>query len=174
MKRMRKRKFIAFYDLLAYLIICGSLFVCGIVCFIAILCADAVDFTQWALEHWYYVLSVALGVAIPAATVILIKSCVFFDSGAVYFRYFPFTISWEKAANGIDPNWNQTVYITEISEIEIVKLSKKEKKMLTSTKFIFNKFLRIKLRSGKEKYVYVATYAPWQVKKICELLLKDS
>ena len=35
---MRKRKFIAFYDLLAYLIICGSLFVCGIVCFIAILC----------------------------------------------------------------------------------------------------------------------------------------
>lgn len=169
---MKKKKIIAFYDLLVYIIICGSLIVWGCICLVIILVTDSPNYMQWALEHWYYAVSLGLGIAIPAVGRFFIKYCEFSCGGEVYFWYFPFTSSWKKAANGIDPSWNQSIYKEEIVWVELIKLTKEEKKILTSTKFLFNKYLCIKLQSGKEKYVYVATYAPWQIKRICSILLE--
>lgn len=93
-------------------------------------------------------------------------------NNSVYFHYFPFTTSWERAANNIDILWNQNVFISEIETFEIVKLTKEEKQVRVYYKHWFNKYLKINLKYGNPKYIYVGNYSNGQIKKIIKILIK--
>ena len=87
------------------------------------------------------------------------------SSESIYFIYFPYG-SWEKAAGNIDALWNQNVFISEIKDIEIVKLTKEEKRTKVYYKHWFNKYLKINLKYGNPKYVYVGNYSKYQINKL--------
>lgn len=75
--------------------------------------------------------------------------------------------------NNIDIRWNQELFISEVLAVNIVKLTKEEKKHKVFYKRIRNKYLEIIIKNGGTKYVYVGNYAQCQIKKIMKILLKE-
>lgn len=164
-----KKKILAFYDLLVYSIICAPLMVSSAMIFVF----GELGNSSWLREKWYLLLLFATGLVLPLGLIVFIK---YFEikNDLAYFYYFTLTTNLEKAAKGIDSCWNQEMHPSEITNVEIVKLTKEEKKKYTSTKFFFNKYLKINLKYGACKYVYVGTYSKFQIKRIIKLLLKSS
>ncbi|MCM1350593.1 MAG: hypothetical protein NC182_05260 [Prevotella sp.] len=64
-----------------------------------------------------------------------------------------------------------TDYISNANyqDIEIVKLTEEEKQTKVYYKHWFNKYLKINLKYGNPKYVYVGNYSNCQIKKIIKL-----
>lgn len=155
-----RKKTIAFYDVLLYTIICGPLMLNSII--ILYLC-ELNDF-EWLLKHWYLVALCSLGIILFIAGRLLFRS-IEISSESIYFIYFPYG-SWEKAVGNIDALWNQNVFISEIKDIEIVKLTKEEKRTKVYYKHWFNKYLKINLKYGNPKYVYVGNYSKYQINKL--------
>lgn len=62
--------------------------------------------------------------------------------------------------------------ISEIENIEIVKITDEERKTKVYYKHWFNKYLLINLKNGDSKYVYVGNYSNNQIKKIIKLMMK--
>ena len=120
---------------------------------------------EWLLKHWYLVALCSLGIILFIAGRLLFRS-IEISSESIYFNYFPYTTSWKKAANNIDIRWNQNVFISEIKDIEIVKLTKEEKRTKVYYKHWFNKYLKINLKYGNPKYVYVGNYSNYQINKL--------
>ena len=160
-----KKRFIAFYDALCFAIIAGIMWATAIVIFIT---GHLGDF-DWCVENWYLVVVFAICLAVPFGGTLIFRYCVI-DNNATYFHYFPFTASWEKAANNIDARWNQDVFISEIKDIEVVKLTEEEKQTKVYYRHWFNKYLKINLKYGNPKYVYVGNYSNYQIKKIIKIL----
>jgi hypothetical protein len=106
---------------------------------------------------------------IPICGTMFFRHCVV-NNNSIHFHYFPFTKSWNKAANNIDCRWNQNVFISEIKDIEIVKLTEEEKQTKVYYKHWFNKYLKINLKYGNPKYVYVGNYSNHQIQKIIKLV----
>ena len=163
---MRKR-IIAFYDLLFYAIICGPLIVVSIL-LLSLLVTKGTS--EWIYKNWYLLVTFAVSFMLSIAGVSLFRYCIF-NNNTIYFHYFPFAKSWEKAANNIDVRWNQNVLISEIKDIEIVKLTEEEKQTKVYYKHWFNKYLKINLKYGNPKYVYVGNYSNYQIKKIIKLAM---
>ena len=163
---MRKR-IIAFYDLLFYAIICGPLIVVSIL-LLSLLVTKGTS--EWIYKNWYLLVTFAVSFMLSIAGVSLFRYCIF-NNNTIYFHYFPFTTSWEKAANNIDARWNQNVLISEIKDIEIVKLTAEDKQTKVYYKHWFNKYLKINLKYGNPKYVYVGNYSNYQIKKIIKLAM---
>jgi len=161
-----KKKIIAFYDLLLYTIICSPLIVIAIVLLFILVTKGT---SEWLHENWYLVLIFAITFMLPIGGTILFRYCAI-NNNSMHFHYFPFTINWQRAANNIDVRWNQDVLISEIKDIEIVKLTEEEKETKIYYKHWFNKYLKINLKHGKSKYVYIGNYANFQIKKIISLL----
>ena len=161
-----RKKVVAFYDTLLYAIICGPMIVVtGILLFLLVTKGTS----EWIYEHWYLVLAFAFTFAIPTGAIMLFRYYVVsYDS--IYFHYFTFVKGWGKATNNIDTRWNQNVFIPEIKEVKIVKLSEEEKRTKIYFKHWFNKYLKISLNHGNPKYVYVGNYSNYQIKKIISLL----
>ena len=163
---MRKR-IIAFYDLLFYAIICGPLIVVSIL-LLSLLVTKGTS--EWIYKNWYLLVTFAVSFMLSIAGVSLFRYCIF-NNNTIYFHYFPFAKSWEKAANNIDVRWNQNVLISEIKDIEIVKLTAEDKQTKVYYKHWFNKYLKINLKYGNPKYVYVGNYSNYQIKKIIKLAM---
>ena len=161
---MRKR-IIAFYDVLLFAIICGPMIIAASILLFMLVTKGT---SEWIYENWYLVVAFAVTVMVPVGGIIIFRYCVI-NSDLIYFHYFPFTTSWKKAANNIDARWNQNVVISEIKNIEIVKLTEEEKQTKVYYKHWFNKYLKINLKYGNPKYVYVGNYSNYQIKKIIEL-----
>lgn len=161
---MRKR-IIAFYDLLFYAIICGPLIIVSIVLFSLLVTKGT---SEWIYENWYLLVTFAISFMLSIGGAMLFRYCVI-NNNSMHFHYFPFTTSWNKAANNIDIRWNQDVLISEIKDIEIVKLTEEEKQTKVYYKHWFNKYLKINLKYGNPKYVYVGNYSNYQIKKIFKL-----
>lgn len=51
---------------------------------------------------------------------------------------------------------------------------KEEKRKYTSAKFIFSKYLKIEMKYGHVKYVYVSHYSKRQIKQIINLLMQSN
>ena len=162
---MRKR-IIAFYDLLFYAIICGPLIIVSIVLFSLLVTKGT---SEWVYKNWYLLVNFAMSFMLSIGGAILFRYCVI-NNNSMHFHYFPFTISWERAANNIDARWNQDVLISEIKDIEIVKLTKEEKQTKVYYKHWFNKYLKIDLKYGNAKYVYVGNYSNFQIKKLIKII----
>lgn len=164
---MRKR-IIAFYDILLYAIICGPM-----ICISALIALSGVlNSFESVVKHWYFVLLFAITFMIPASSWLMLRYSII-ENNNIYFRYLHFTISWEKAANNIDARWNQDVLISEIKDIEIVKLTEEEKQTKVYYKHKFNKYLKINLNYGNPKYVYVGNYSNSQIKRIIKLAMQN-
>lgn len=166
-----KRKIISFYDALLYTIICGPMIVASIILFFIISVNRrkiGTDIrTGWVYKNWYIVLIFAVSSVVPIVAIALFRY-VIIENQTISFCFYPFTKSWKNAANNIDMLWNQNVIISEIKDIEIVKLTKEEKQTKVYFKHWFNKYLKINLKYGKSKYVYVGNYSNHQIKKIIE------
>ena len=127
--------------------------------------------SEWIYENWYLVLIFAITFILPIGSAIMLRYCVV-NNDLIHFRYFPFTKSWDKFTNNIDAKWNQNVFISEIKDIEIVKLSEDEKQAKVYYKHWFNKYLKINLKYGNSKYVYVGNYSNYQINEIINITKK--
>ena len=159
---MRKR-IIPFYDLLLYAIVCGPLIVISVVLFFVMEVT-----TEWTYENWYLVIIFAISVGLSIGGTLLFGYCIF-EYDTIHFYYFPWGKTWKQAVNNIDCRWNQDVLISEIKDIEIVKLTEEEKQTKVYYKHWFNKYLKINMKYGSPKYVYVGNYSHWQIKKMIKL-----
>lgn len=164
-----KKRILAFYDVLLFSVTCGPLMICALLIFFFGNLADL----EWVLKYWYLVMIFAISVALPIGGTLLFRECIF-ENDSIYFDYFPFTTSWEKAAKNIDILWNQNVFISEIKDIEIVKLTEEEKQTKVYYKHWFNKYLKINMKYGNPKYVYVGNYSNRQIKKIIRLATQEN
>ena len=75
--------------------------------------------------------------------------------------------------NESDENTNWVFHPSQVEEITIVHLTKEEKKKYTSANFLFSKYLKIKMKYGNEKYVYVSHYSNRQISKIIKLITSN-
>ena len=162
---MRKR-IIAFYDVLLFAIICSPMIVTAVILLFMLVTEGT---SEWIYKNWYLLVTFAITFMVPIGVIMMFRYCVI-NNNSMHFHYFPFTISWNKAANNIDGRWNQDVLISEVKDIEIVKLTDEEKHTKVYYKHWFNKYLRINLKYGNPKYVYVGNYSNHQIKKIIKML----
>ena len=163
-----KRKTIAFYDLLLYLIICGPLIVTSAILMFFIITRGT---GEWICKNWYLVIAFAVSFSVSCGGVMLFRYYETSDD-AVHFHYFPFAKTWKQAAENLDIRWNQDFFISEVATVSIVKLTEEEKQTKVYYKHWFNKYLKIYLKYGSCKYVYVGNYANFQIEKMIALLEK--
>ena len=162
-----KKKIIAFYDLLLYGVVCAPLVIAAVYIFYI---GKGFGNTNWLTANWHLVLFFAFAIVIPLCGRILLRDFTITNGENARFYYFPFAFSWAKAANNIDVNWNQEIILSEVEAVEVVRLSREEKRVKVYYKHLRNKYLKIHLKYGKTKYVYVGNYFGRQIGKICELL----
>ncbi len=162
---MRKR-IIAFYDLLLYAIICSPLIIISTILLLMLVTKGT---SEWIYQNWYLLLIFAITFMLPIGGAMLFRYCII-KNDSIHFHYFPFRKSWKNANNNIDKAWNQDIFISEILNVEIVKLTKNEKQTKIYYKHWFNKYLKINLKYGSSKYVYVGNYSNYQIKMIIKFL----
>lgn len=166
---MRKR-IIAFYDVLLFAIICSPMIVTAVILLFMLVTKGT---NEWIYENWYLVLIFAITFMVPIGGTMLFRFCVI-KNDSVHFHYFTFFKSWKNASDNIDIRWNQDIFISEIKDIEIIKLTDEEKQTKVYYKHWFNKYLKINLKYGNSKYVYVGNYSNYQIMKIVKLVLGHS
>ena len=148
--------------MLLYTIVCGPFIMAALILLYVLVTKGT---SEWIYENWYLVLIFAISFMMPIGVTMLFRYCVV-DNNSIHFHYFTFAKSWKNASNNIDIRWNQDVLISEIKNIEIVKLTEEEKKMKIYYKHWFNKYLKINLKYGKAKYAYVGNYSNHQIQRI--------
>ena len=163
---MRKR-IIAFYDVLLFAIICSPMIVIAVILLFMLVTKGT---SEWIFRNWFLVLTFAITFMVPIGGTMMFRYCVF-NNNSIHFHYFTFTKSWKNATNNIDIRWNQDVIISEIKNIEIVRLTVEDKQTKVYYKHWFNKYLKINLKYGNPKYVYVGNYSNYQIKKIMKLAM---
>lgn len=163
---MRKR-IIAFYDVLLFAIICSPMIVITVILLFMLVTKGT---SEWIYKNWYLVLIFAITFMVPIGGTMMFRYCVT-NNNSIHFHYFHFTKSWKNATNNIDIRWNQDVVILEIKDIEIVKLTEEEKQTKIYYKHWFNKYLKINLKYGNPKYVYVGNYSNYQINNIIKLAM---
>ena len=130
-----RKKVIAFYDFLLYAIICGPLFIIAMSLLLLLITKGT---NEWIYKNWYLVPIFAITCMITISGPLLFRYCVINDD-FVHFYYFTFSKSWKKAGNNIDIRWNQNIIISEIKNVEIVKLTEEEKHSKVYYNHWFNK-----------------------------------
>lgn len=158
---MKKIKITAFWDLLIGAIVCSILFTVAIYIFIVVKGDKG-----WNDISWYYALICAICVAVPV-TIMLTLQRITIDLSCDKVELV-YLVNDIKNDRDYQSNWN--IYPSEIESIEIVKLSKEEKRKYTSARFLFSKYLKINFKYGHCKYVYVSHYSNYQIKKIITML----
>lgn len=173
MKKNRKKIIISFYDLLLY-----GIFLASMIVTIVILSVKSIIDWSWIFNPNVFLalrngspFDIIFGIII--VLFLFVRHCKV-DYNIANFYYFPFTTSRYKVSHNIDANWNQKIILSEIKDIEIVKLTKEEKRTKVFYKHWFNKYLKINLISGSTKYVYVGNYTNSQIQKIINLMTINS
>ena len=155
-----KRRFIAFYDVLFSSIIAGTMWT------VAITLLGQIEDFDWCVQNWHLVLAFAVCIAVPV-TILLSLQKITIDLSCDKVEIF-YLVNDNRNERDWNTNWN--IRPSEIESIEVVKLSKEEKRQYTSARFLFNKYLKITHKFGHCKYVYVAHYSNAQIKEIIEIL----
>ena len=156
-----KKTFLALYDVL----------------FVSILSACMYTVALWIMTwgplgdldwHWVIVFSVCL--AVPTGGIIfgIHKCTIDLVCDKVELVY---PVSHNRNARDLLSNW--VIYPSEIEKVTIVKLGKEERRRYTSAKFLFSKYLKIEMRYGHTKYVYVSHYASFQINQIIHMLTHE-
>lgn len=156
---------IAFYDVLLFAFICSPMIVTAVILLFMLVTKGT---GEWIYENWCLLLIFAITFMVPIGGTRLFRYCVI-NNNTMHFHYFTFTTSWYKAANNIDIRWNQDITISEVNDIEIVKLTEEEKQTKVYYKHWSNKYLKINMKYGNPKYVYIGNYSNYQIEKIIKL-----
>ena len=119
---MRKR-IMTFHDVLLFAIICSPMIFIAVILLFMLVTKGT---SERIYENLYLVLVFAITFMVPIGGTMMLMYCVI-NNDSAHFHYFTFTKSWKNATNNIDIRWNQDVMISEIKDIEIVKLTKEEK-----------------------------------------------
>ena len=159
-----KKRYIAFYDALCFAIVAGIMWTTAIIIFIT---GHLGDF-EWCVQNWYLVVVFAICVAVPV-TIMLSLQKIKIDLSLDKVSLF-YVVNYRKNSRDLHSNW--IIYPSEIESIEIVKLSKEEKRQYTSARFLFSKYLKVNLKFGHSKYVYVSHYSNYQIQKIIQILTR--
>jgi hypothetical protein len=161
-----KKRFIAFYDVLFFSIIAGIMWTTAIVIFIT---GHMGDF-DWCVQNWYLVVTFAICIAVPVTIMLSLQKItinLLCDKVDLFY-----VVNYEKNDRDLNSNW--IIYPSEIESIEVVKLSKEEKRKYTSARFLFSKYLKVNMKFGHCKYVYVSHYSNYQIKEIIKVLTKKN
>lgn len=121
---------------------------------------------DWCVQNWYLVLTFAICVAVPAVIILSLQK-ISIDLSCDKVRMF-YLVNFRRNDRDLHSNW--IIYPSEVESVEVVKLTKEEKRRHTSAKFLFSKYLKVNLRFGHCKYIYVSHYSNYQIKKIIQLL----
>ena len=159
-----RRRIIAFWDVFFCSIISALLIAVALYIFIYIK-GD----TPWYSVPLQYVLAASTCIAI-SVTLMLCMQRVVIDINCDKVEWF-FLVNYRTNSKDLLSNW--VIYPSEIEKVTIVKLSNEEKRMYTSARFLFSKYLKIEMRYGHTKYVYVSHYAPFQINQIMHMLMSE-
>lgn len=161
---MKKRTFRPLFTLLIYSFVSSALI--GVFAYIFIFIKG--ENNGWNDIQWWYTLLAAFCIAIPFGCAFFIPRIkIDLDSNKVDIFYL---VNWKRSRLDCDSNW--VFYLDQIEDVKVVKLTNDEKKTFTSSRFLFRKYLKVQLRFGNIKYVYVAPYSNGQIKKIIKMLKK--
>ena len=69
--------------------------------------------------------------------------------------------------------WNYNVYFPDIQSIEIVSLSKEERRKNLGSKYLFHKYLKIKVSKNGYKYIYISLFTKKQINNIINIFSKS-
>ena len=156
-----KKAFEAKYDK----VICGILAVLLWPTALIILIKGNFDDLDWVIKNVHWVLIFAICIVLPFIGMFSTKFTIDLYSDKVILFY---VVNLRRNKFDIETNW--TFKPSQIENVEVVRLTKEEKKKYTSTKFWFHKYLKIDLNYGSSKYVYVSHYSDKQIKEIIKLL----
>ena len=159
-----KKRFIAFYDALCFSIIAGIMWTGAII----ILINGQFGNSDWIEQNFHLAILFAICIAVPV-TIMLCLQRITIDLSCDKVELF-YLVNDNKNERDYNSNWN--IYPSEIESIEVVKLSKEEKRRYTSARFLFSKYLKVNMKFGHCKYVYVSHYSNHQIKKIIKMLTK--
>ena len=144
-----------------------------------------------ATVGWLYLLSldenIGRGISLPTSAhwvafwvcllvivlIIFLSTCfseITIENDFVCVGSFELPRTLKKGAYNIDSLWNNEIYLSEVKNIKIVKLTKDERRTKVFCRHLFNKYLKIDLKYGKTKYVYVGNYTESQINRIVHLL----
>lgn len=156
---MKNEKIIALWNRVFFIILSIGTLLLGI-CYI--------------IDTGYYSANMFIPVLCLAFTI------VFFCIGNLKLPYITFNHDFKTATFNAVPwgelnksnidRWNWEINCKEVTNVEIVKLSKTEKIKFTSGRFIFNKYLQITLINGHKKFIYIALFSSNQIKKIIKTM----
>ena len=70
---------------------------------------------------------------------------------------------------------NSIIHFDEVEKVEMVRLSREEVKLLVGHNYLWKIFLQVHIKnSSTKKYIYVAGYSWWQIRKIKRILLQKA
>lgn len=68
-------------------------------------------------------------------------------------------------------DYNNSVFVNEVENVEIVTLSNAQKRCHIGHRHLFSRYLKIQLKnSASHKYIYISIYSKSQVKRIIKML----
>lgn len=157
-----KKTFAAFYDVL----------------FVSLISACMYTVSLWIMSrgpvgdlHWYWVIICAVCIAVPTGCIVfgIHKCTIDLVCDRVELVYL---VRHNVNSRDLLSNW--VIYPSEIEKVTVVRLSKEEKRRYTSARFLFSQYLKIEMKFGHVKYVYVSHYSNYQITQIIKLLTSDN
>ena len=160
---MRKR-IIAFWDMVFCSII-SALLITPDLFIIVFVKGDA----PWYSVPIHYVIIAATCIAV-SVTLVLCMQHVVIDINCDKAEWF-YLVNYRINSKDLLSNW--VIYPSEIENVTVVKLSKEEKRKYTSARFLFSKYLKVEMKYGHTKYVYVSHYSTCQINQIIHMLTSE-
>ena len=157
-----KKTFAAVYDVL----------------FVSLISACMYTVSLWIMSwgpvgdlHWYWVIICAACISIPTGCIVfgIHKCTIDLVCDRVEIVYL---VRHNVNARDLLSNW--VIYPSEIEKVTVVRLSKEEKRRYTSARFLFSKYLKVEMKCGHTKYVYVSHYASFQINQIIHMLTSEN
>jgi len=120
----------------------------------------------------YFGLSAA-SVAVDFSLILLKLQCIEinYDASRISFRSVGFG-NW-KTIIGID-GWNNNVYMPDVENVEVVVLKKKDRTKLLGSRYVFHKYLKIKVGVDTYKYFYVSMFSKKQITELISIMNTNS
>ena len=157
-----KKRFVAVYDRLFYSIISAIMMIIFVVIFVY----GDFNSEEWLISHWYLIVIQIICCAVPVAIKPTMQK-ITIDLNSNEFKAF-YLVNIKKNSMDIQSNWFFSP--SEVESVELVKLSKEEKKKYTSAKFLFDRYLKVNFEDGNSKYIYVSHYSDSQIIEIAKML----
>ena len=155
-----RKQFVALYDVIGIILI--SIIMLPIALYLLFLPLEAIK------DEYEWIVGVIYGVCLmtPILSITMIQRITIdlhCDKMDIFFLV-------NTLANRRDSQSNWIIYPSEIERIDVVRLTKTEKRKYTSAKFLFSKYLKIEMKYGHTKYVYVSHYSNSQIQSIIKML----